>query len=172
MVEWDNNKDNPHPNINKTWHSVAPYFEKNIFYNFNDGSNEKNYVLGIETTEKENKEIYANWEKQGIPDVIAGEIDLDKIYKNADMNDYIVGFSNNTNYIRKGILAQEHVIVISVKKDLAEKLGIKKVTPKYIAYKTDLEKIISYFVANFLVWVDEQSQKPKNQTNKKKVNAL
>ena len=57
------------------------------------------------------------------------------------------------------ILLEEQIIVIYVRKDLAKKLGIKEITPKYISYKTDTTRIISYYFAKFLVWKDEHKEK-------------
>lgn len=163
MVEWDNNdKEKPHPDINKTWHSISPYFEKNIFYNFNNGDSKKNYVILKDVSDKEIENTYDNWRKQGLPEVIAGESMLNLLYKDKNINkEYILVYYNLTRYIRKGILLSENYVPILVREDIAKELGMQPIEAECKNYKVDLYSITSYLVAKLILWKDEFKEKHK-----------
>jgi hypothetical protein len=70
-------------------------------------------------------------------------------------NEYVVVFSNNTQYIQKGTLMKEEVVKISVKKELAEKLNLKKVEPDLNNYKFDLMTVTTYVFCRIFDFKDK-----------------
>lgn len=146
MVEWPYEEEYENPNIDGIWLSVAPYFEKNIFYNFSIKNPEKNYILSKISSKKENEEIFSLWEKVGPPDVIAGRANVEKFFGKNISDNYIIVYSNNYSYIHKGIPLFAETSNIRVEKELAKKLNLKEVTPKEVSHKVDLFRITTYIV--------------------------
>ena len=167
MSEWYTDKDIDNPNLNGTWLAVAPYFEKNLFYNFNNGENEKNYVIHKALSKEETEQIYSKWEQNGLPDILAGNALAEKVfYDKFNKNDYLTVYSSNTNYISKGILLDEVINTISVKKDLAKKLNLKEVKPELKNYPFDIIRITS----KIFYKIYEERYKRIEKRNEKKRN--
>ena len=143
MVEWTTDPfDNA--NLNGIYLCLAPYFEKNIFYNFNYKYPKKNYVINKIMSKEEVKEAYTDWKKIGPPDVIVGSIDLTKVFDKDVLRDYVVVYSENYSYIHKGLPTFDTVSNILIKKELAQKLNLKEVTPEAKNYKVDLFRISTW----------------------------
>jgi hypothetical protein len=58
--------------------STLPYFDHNIFMNFNTDEPDKMYVQWLNTTDTES--IFEEWREQGLPDVVIGLVPLNEIY--------------------------------------------------------------------------------------------
>ena len=163
FVEFESFEKVKNPNLNGTWLTVAPYFEKNLFYNFNDGSDDKNYVIHKKISDNEVENLYLQWRKDDLPDIIAGIPDCEEIFKGSGYksDNYVTVYSDNTSYIHKGVTLDDVIVTIQVKKDLAKKLNLKKVEPQTKYYKDGLKNIIGYYLAKFLVWQDERKESAK-----------
>ena len=114
-------------NVMKTAVSIAPYFDGNPFYNFNQGKSDQAYVkFSIPTTE-ENFETVKGWAEKAKPDVIVGRVNLELLFENGEVakEDYYVvykmrplqfsvwkgqytynAFQANYVYLRKDLLDQ------------------------------------------------------------------
>ena len=143
MVEWGT-ETVVNTNINGISLCLAPYFEKNIFYNFNYKFPKKNYVIHKLVSKKEIEETYKDWRKFGFPDVLVGNVSLEEVFGENIIDNYVVVYSSNYSYIHKGLPMFDNVKNIMVKKELAEKLNLKKVTPDVKNYKADLFRITTW----------------------------
>ncbi len=68
------------PNVQGLPASVLPYFDNNIFINFNADSPDKLYMTWKDLTEQETKELFALWREKGLPDFIFGLVPLEEVY--------------------------------------------------------------------------------------------
>nr|MBQ8253625.1 hypothetical protein [Lachnospiraceae bacterium] len=107
---------------------IAPYFEKNIVYNYADGKNEGNYISHIVPTEEDNKKNHEKWKAQGIPDILLREPKLGEVWTDGEVafKDYIPVYVCEVQQIWK-VSAENSHIYVYVKRDLARKLGLKAV---------------------------------------------
>ena len=162
MAEWNHSDNGINTNVIGNWVTVAPYFEKNIFYNFNDETPEKNYVIIKNTTEDDVNKTYARWRRYGLPDVIVGSPLMEKVFQQDDIyKNYITVYTNNTQYIQKSTLMYEEVITISVKKELAEKLNLKEVEPELKNYRLDSFHILTWLFCKIFEFKDKLLEKVK-----------
>ncbi|MBR3289195.1 MAG: hypothetical protein IKI63_00285 [Clostridia bacterium] len=60
--------------------NLFPYFERNFIFNFNDGRDDRAFLSHRKATEEENERHYAQWKRQGLPDVVLGEANLTAVY--------------------------------------------------------------------------------------------
>lgn len=97
---------------------ALPYFNKNIFYNFNINMNGKCFITHKVANNVENME---EWKKIGKPDVIIGNINLSSIFGDSlSYNDYICVHEAKGSYIWKtGVLDYEALVYI--RKDLMDR---------------------------------------------------
>lgn len=115
-------------NFNQSAHdNVLAYFDRNIFFNVNDGRDEAAYTLHKFSGLEDNKERIEKWRAQGAPDVLLSDsYEFDIIYEGiAEESDYVmVCFSE---YIRiwkgSGISLSDSIYV---RKELVEELGLKR----------------------------------------------
>ncbi|MBR5320775.1 MAG: hypothetical protein IKU41_02925 [Clostridia bacterium] len=107
--------------------NVAPYFEHNIFFNFNDGKDDEAYMTHCITTDEENQENFSKWEKIK-PDVLYMCPELEMVYDEDElsMSDYTLVYSKEHNSIWKGVKSF-YETEIYVRDELAEELGLEKV---------------------------------------------
>ncbi len=63
--------------------SVNPYFEENVFMNFNADDPDTLYMKWLSSEEPE--EQFALWREQGLPEVIFGLVPLDEIYSEEEL---------------------------------------------------------------------------------------
>ncbi len=50
--------------------NIAPYFDHNIFFNFNEGKDERNYITHMRLTQEETQAVYDIWREGGAPQVL------------------------------------------------------------------------------------------------------
>ena len=99
--------------INNT--CVLPYFDKNIFYNFNMSMPNKCY-----TTHKvgNNYDNIEKWKELGIPDVIIGNVNLNTVFDDSiNYNDYVCIYDAKASYIWKSEVIDYEALVY-IRKDL------------------------------------------------------
>lgn len=60
--------------------NVAPYFDHNIFFNFNEGRNDRNYVTHMHLAREETETMYDTWRTEGQPQVLWMNPDLKLVY--------------------------------------------------------------------------------------------
>lgn len=66
--------------------TLMPYFDHNIFMNFNNYKYKDDFYMHYEY--KEDKEaVFDSWEKQGLPDIIIGYCPIDEVYDYATFKD-------------------------------------------------------------------------------------
>ncbi len=108
---------------------TIPYFNKNIYYNFNTGFEEKLYSLHKAVNDAEMNDMFQKWREYGLPDVIIGKVNFKEVYGNEMISDdYILieNFSNGS--IWKGFTNKNSVVNVPLylHKDLYKKLDYKK----------------------------------------------
>lgn len=60
--------------------NLAPYFEHNLFFNFNGGKDDRNYITHIRLSEEETNRQYEQWRQGGEPQVLWMSPDLSAVY--------------------------------------------------------------------------------------------
>lgn len=60
--------------------NVAPYFEHNIFFNFNEGKDDRNYITHMRLTQEETQVVYDIWREDGLPQVLWMHPDCTAVY--------------------------------------------------------------------------------------------
>lgn len=60
--------------------NVAPYFEHNIFFNFNEGEDERNYVTHMRLTQEQTQNLCDTWKKEEPPEVLWMHPNLGMVY--------------------------------------------------------------------------------------------
>ncbi|MBO4750369.1 MAG: hypothetical protein J5546_08630 [Lachnospiraceae bacterium] len=114
-------------NVMKTAVSIAPYFDGNPFYNFNQGRADQAYVKFSIPIKEQNLETVKSWAQKEMPDVIVGRVNLELLFENGEIEkeDYSVvykmrplqfsvwkgqytynAFSANYVYLRKDLLEE------------------------------------------------------------------
>lgn len=101
--------------------NLAPYFQHNLFFNFNGGKDDRNYITHIRLTEEETQETYALWRQEEPPQVLWMSPDLMTAYDGAvRKSDYVLvyqapvervwksGTDYNVSeiYVHRGLLAE------------------------------------------------------------------
>lgn len=110
--------------------TTCPYFSKNIFYNFQNGSNEKAYVSWAKTTLEYNEDNRNKWQKKGIPDILFDRPNLKYVYDEdiVAYKDYSVVYSSIAVMTWKNYSVFSKIINIHMKNDLLEKYGVEPIT--------------------------------------------
>lgn len=111
--------------------NIAPYFEHNLFFNFNDGSDDLNYTTHRRPNETETAERIAKW-REITPDVLLMEPALEMVYdpQTLSMDDYVLVYSSISNRTWKGITDYGRA-ELYVRNDLASELGLEPVEDAY-----------------------------------------
>lgn len=107
---------------------ITPYFDKNIFYNFNYGRDDCNYATHIQADETENARAYATWKKEGYPDVLLRNPDIGELY-DADelsMRDYVLVYCAPNEMVWKNT-SEYYVNYIYVRRELLEEIGLEQI---------------------------------------------
>ncbi len=60
--------------------NAAPYFEHNLFFNFNEGKDERNYVTHMRLTQEQTQTLYDVWRKEELPQVLWMHPNLEMVY--------------------------------------------------------------------------------------------
>lgn len=107
--------------------NVLAYFDRNIFFNVNDGRDDMAYTFHKFSGLEENIERIEKWRKQGAPDILfADYYEFDIIYEGiAEASDYVLVCFSEYTRMWKGsgpFLSAS----IYVRKELAEELGLKR----------------------------------------------
>lgn len=111
--------------------SLAAYFDRNLVYNFNGGSNLLGYVVHRKTSAEENYQRIEEWKKTGAPELMIGAANVELLTDNAfTISDYVPVFEIDANYIWKGNVREEKQYLM-LRKDL---LSVYKVEQLLFSY--------------------------------------
>ena len=118
------------PNLQGLSVAIDPYFEKNIFYNFNIDTPNMTYQNHKTNTQKEAEEEFAKWREQGEPDVVIERCEITKAYPDIDVDNY-VAVKRIYFYKPYKFETYDQYITIYVTKDLFNKIGtLEELTAK------------------------------------------
>ena len=105
--------------------NVAPYFEHNLFFNFNGGSDERNYVTHILLSEEETQRQYEKWRGEEPPQVLWMMPELSEVYGGTvTMRDYVPVWKEGVWQVWKAG-ANYYESDIHVRRDLLEETGLQ-----------------------------------------------
>ena len=103
--------------------NLAPYFEHNLFFNFNGGRDDRNYVTHIRLSEEETQKQYALWSREEPPEVLWMRPDLSAVYDGTvSMRDYVQVYQEDIWQVWKAG-AGYYRSDIHVRRDLLEETG-------------------------------------------------
>jgi hypothetical protein len=132
MAEWDIKRDDDgellSENVDMCLDAVeiAPYFDRNIFYNFNLGADDRDYVTHIWTGGEQAKATYELWKAEGQPQVLVMQPELSFLY-DADelsMKDFeLVYFAPDEKIWKNTAVYSGNYIY--VRRDLLEETGFQ-----------------------------------------------
>ena len=119
-----------YPNLQGISVALNPYFDKNIFYNFNIDKHDKTFQYYRANTQKEAEEEFSKWREQGEPDVVIERCEITKAYPDIDVDDY-VAVKRIYFYKPYKFETYDQYITIYVTKDLFNKIGtLEELTAK------------------------------------------
>lgn len=105
--------------------NLAPYFEHNLFFNFNGGKDERNYITHIHPSEEETQKQYEIWAQEEPPGVLWMDPELPDVYGGAvTMRDYALVYQEDVWQVWKAG-ANYYVSDIHVRRDLLEETGLQ-----------------------------------------------
>ncbi|MGN1416246.1 MAG: hypothetical protein ACI4XF_05355 [Oscillospiraceae bacterium] len=117
---------------------VLAYYDRNIFFNMNDGADDMAYTLHKVSDDEESAELIRKWREQGPPDVIfmppSGTVgygeyvdpDISAVYDGiTDISDYTLVYFAPIKQVWKNTYTSSFA-EIYVRTDLAEELGLEK----------------------------------------------
>lgn len=105
--------------------NLAPYFEHNLFFNFNGGKDERNYITHIHPSEEETQKQYEIWAQEEPPGVLWMDPELSAVYGGAvTMRDYALVYQEDVWQVWKAG-ANYYVSDIHVRRDLLEETGLQ-----------------------------------------------
>lgn len=107
--------------------NVLAYFDRNIFFNVNDGRDDMAYTFHKFSDLEENTERIAKWREQGPPDfILSNRYDYDIIYEGiADASDYVLVYCSDYGRIWKGE-SLTHMAMIYAHREIMEELGLNR----------------------------------------------
>lgn len=100
--------------------NINPYFDENIFFNFNSGDRSKGYIFH-RLSEEANEEQYALW-RETLPDILVGEPMTELVYDTPEgrrTNYFLIKTVPFTQCYKMG--GAENYLCIYMRKDLFEK---------------------------------------------------
>lgn len=103
--------------------NIAPYFDHNIFFNFNDGKDNVNYSTHKKATEEEVEESIKKWQTQ-LPDVLYMYPSIDLIYEDIDPYEYKLIYSHRSYKTWKGFMPYSDSRIYA-HEDLVDELGLE-----------------------------------------------
>lgn len=119
-----------YPNLQGISVALNPYFDKNIFYNFNIDKHDKTFQYYRANTQKEAEEEFFKWREQGEPDVVIERCEITKAYPDIDVDNY-VAVKRIYFYKPYKFETYDQYITIYVTKDLFNKIGtLEELTAK------------------------------------------
>lgn len=105
--------------------NLAPYFAHNLFFNLNDGRDDRNYITHIRLSEEETQRQYGRWRQEEPPQVLWMSPDLLAAYGDTvRMQDYVLVYQEPAEQVWKAgtdYLASS----IYVRRDLLEETGLR-----------------------------------------------
>lgn len=106
---------------------LAPYFDNNIVYNFNNGENDKNYIDHKALSEIQNVENIERWRKKGYPDVILGNVRLDLIFDKDELSydDYSLVYICRHKKMWKIPNRSSYIVPIFIRNDLLKQFELE-----------------------------------------------
>ncbi|MBD5506539.1 MAG: hypothetical protein HDR05_00320 [Lachnospiraceae bacterium] len=105
--------------------NLAPYFEHNLFFNFNDGRDDRNYITHIRLSEEETQKKYESWGQAEPPQVLWMLPDLTAVYGGTvSMRDYVLVHQEDIWQVWKAG-ASYYRSDIHVRRDLLEETGLR-----------------------------------------------
>lgn len=107
--------------------NLAPYFEHNLFFNFNGGQDERNYITHIRLSEEETQRHYESWRQAKPPQVLWLSPDLSTVYGGAvRWQDYALVYQKNAEQVWKAG-ADYQASRIYVQRALLEETGLQMI---------------------------------------------
>lgn len=125
LIAYDEEGDVRLTDINESSMSVnlAPYFEHNLFFNFNNGRDERNYIVHIHPSEEETQRQYEIWAQEEPPGVLWMMPELSAVYGGeVTMREYALVYQGDVWQVWKAG-ANYYVSDIHVRRDLLEETG-------------------------------------------------
>lgn len=111
--------------------TLAPYFEHNLFFNFNGGKDERNYITHMHLSDEETQRQYETWSREEPPQVLWMSPDLAPVYgEKVNMKDYVLVYQETVWQIWKSG-ANSYECSIHVREDLLEETGLQPFWAKY-----------------------------------------
>lgn len=83
-IEWTD-----YPKLQGWATALVPYFDENIFYNYNIDNPDKTFMYYQSSTEEEAEEEIAKWREQGEPEVVLDRCGITNAYPDIDVENYI-----------------------------------------------------------------------------------
>lgn len=118
--------------VNSREHLVAecvlPYLEHNIFYNYNDGTDEKGYLLNRRPSEEEMQRDFQEWRMAGEPDVLfqVSTNEWGMIFEDGKYEKYRAVYAGSCDRIWKNTKIPFYRTFIRVREDLTQKIKFEK----------------------------------------------
>lgn len=105
--------------------NLAPYFAHNLFFNFNNGKDDRNYITHMRLSKEETQRQYENWRQQELPQVLWMSPNLSLVYDNAvNWQDYVLVYRKDAQQVWKaGVGYMESSIYL--RRDLLEETGLQ-----------------------------------------------
>lgn len=105
--------------------NLAPYFEHNLFFNFNGGRDDRNYITHIRLSEEETQRQYELWSKEETPQVLWMRPELPAVYGGTvSMRDYALVYQGDVWQVWKAG-ASYYVSEIHMRRDLLAETGLR-----------------------------------------------
>lgn len=105
--------------------NLAPYFAHNLFFNFNGGKDDRNYITHMQLSTEETQGQYENWRQQEPPQVLWMTPNLSLVYDDAvKWQDYGLVYRKDARQVWKagtGYLESS----IWVRRELLEEIGLQ-----------------------------------------------
>lgn len=128
MKDSDGEVTGSYPFISSAVYNVIPYIGRNI-YAYHEYGCDGIYDLHVQLSEDEENRIYEKWREIGKPEVIVGDANLSMIFGEIEDNmysEYVYVFGDKGESNWKDNI-QETALGVYVRKDIAEKIGLKEV---------------------------------------------
>lgn len=103
--------------------NIAPYFDRNILFNFNNGDDTLNYTTHKKADDKQTEETISKWKEQR-PDVLYMYPDIGLIYEDINLSEYKLVFYQRNYKWWKGF-PNHSESKIYVHDDLIEELNLE-----------------------------------------------
>lgn len=107
--------------------NLAPYFEHNLFFNFNGGRDDRNYITHIRLSEEETQRQYEGWREDGPPQVLWMSPNLSAVYGGTvRWQDYVPVYRASAEQVWKAGTDYKESIIY-VQRALLEEAGLRPV---------------------------------------------